>query len=77
MLVEQAAAVDWLRDAFGHLKAIGHNEDAAPIFEKAAVALDADKGVVDLDGKAGIDEFVAVAMRHRIWEREPNIRSPG
>jgi catalase len=77
MLVEQAAAVDWLRDAFGHLKAIGHTEDAAPIFEKASVALDADKGVVDLDDKAGIAGFVAAAMQHRIWEREPSIRRPG
>jgi catalase len=77
MLIEQTAAIDWLRDAFGHLKVIGHTEHAAAIFAKAAVALDADKGVVDLKGLAGIDDFITAAKQHRIWEREPKLRGPG
>jgi catalase len=77
MLVEEAAAIDWLRDAFGHLKVIGHNEHVAPFFEKAAVPFDADEGVVDLNSKAGLDDFIAAAMQHRIWDREPGLRSPG
>ena len=32
---KEAAAIDWLRDAFGHLKAIGYVETAAPMFAKA------------------------------------------
>ena len=77
MLVNEAAAIDWLRDAFGHLKVIGHVETASPIFEKAAVGLDEDEGVVDLEGADGIATFVASAKQHRIWEREPKLRSPG
>ena len=77
MLVNEAAAIDWLRDAFGHLKVIGHVETASPIFEKAAMALDEDEGVVDLEGADGIATFVASAKQHRIWEREPTLRSPG
>jgi catalase len=77
MLAGEAAAIDWLRDAFGHLKVIGHVEPAAPIFEKAAVAPDADEGVVDLAGKGGIDTFIAAAKQHRVWKREPTLRSPG
>ena len=52
LLANEAAAIDWLRDAFGHLKVIGHVEAAAPLFEKAAIAPDADDGVVALDRKA-------------------------
>jgi catalase len=41
------------------------------------VDLGADEGVVNLDGKKGIDAFIAAAKQHRIWEREPSLRSPG
>jgi catalase len=77
ILAEEAAAIDWVRDAFGHLKVIGHIGNAAPIFAKAAVSLDADEGVVDLSGSAGMDDFIAAALQHRIWEREPALRNPG
>ena len=75
LLAKEAAAVDWLRDAFGHLKAIGHVAAAAPLFAKAAVAPDADAGVVALEKNA--QKFIAAAKQHRIWEREPSLRSPG
>jgi catalase len=75
-LLREAAAVDWLRDAFGHLKVIGHVPAAAPLFEKAAVDPRADKGVVSLEGK-GIEAFFTAAKQHRIWEREPMVRTPG
>jgi catalase len=74
-LAMEAAAVDWLRDAFGHLKVIGYDAAAAPVFAKAAVEPDADEGVVDLAD--GVDAFIAAAKQHRIWEREPTLRSPG
>ena len=75
LLAKEAAAVDWLRDAFGHLKAIGHVAAAAPLFAKAAVAPDADAGVVALEKNA--QKFIAAAKQHRIWERVPGLRSPG
>jgi catalase len=76
-LAREAAAIDWLRDAFGHLKAVGYVNAAAPIFEKASVDLGAGQGVVNLYGKEGVDAFIAAAKQHRIWEREPSLRSPG
>jgi catalase len=76
-LRKEAAAIDWLGDAFGHLKVIGYVTPAAPIFEKAAIAADADEGVVDLTGSAGIGDFTAAAKQHRIWEGELSLRSPG
>jgi catalase len=65
-LVKEGAAVQWVMDAFGHLKAIGHNAAAKPLLDKAGV--EADEGVTDLDG------FVEAAKK-RYWDREPNVRT--
>jgi catalase len=75
LLVTQAAAVDWLRDAFGHLKVIGYVAAAVPLFDKAGVP--ADDGVFALEGREGVAGFIAAAKQQRIWEREPTLRSPG
>ena len=75
LLVNEAAAIDWLRDAFGHLKVIGFVDAAAIMFAKAGIARSADEGVVDLD--AGIAAFIKAAKQHRIWAREPELRTPG
>lgn len=72
-LASKAAAVDWVRMAFAHLKVIGYNAAAAAIFEKADVAMDADAGVVDVDD-ANFESFVERAKNHRIWEREPAVK---
>jgi catalase len=45
------------------------------MFAKAGIARDADAGVVDLAG--GTKAFVTAAKGHRIWEREPTLRTPG
>ena len=74
-LVREAAAVDWVRDAFGHLKVIGHVTAAAPLLQRAGVEPDA--GVVALEGPKAIASFIAAAKGARIWDREPRLRSPG
>ncbi|MCA9108947.1 MAG: catalase [Planctomycetaceae bacterium] len=74
-LVNEAAAVNWLRDAFAHLKIMGYTEAAITLFEKAQVALDADEGVVKVDASSSVEDFIDRARRYRIWEREPNVRS--
>ena len=73
-LVGVAAAIDWLRDAFGHLKAIGFNEAAQPLLDEAGVEPDDDMGVVQLDTRAGINGFIAAAKKHKIWDRDPLVR---
>jgi catalase len=75
LLAREAAAIDWVRDAFGHLKVIGTVEAAGPILEKAAVEEDA--GVIDLAGRGGVKIFIEAARRQRVWEREPTLRTPG
>ena len=65
-LVKEAAAVQWVMDAYGHLKAIGANAAAKPLLDKAGVEVD--EGVTDLRG------FVEAAKK-RYWDREPKVRT--
>jgi catalase len=66
-LLKEAAAVQFVMDAFGHLKAIGHTPAAQPLLDKAGV--EPDDGVSDL-GKA----FIKAAAT-RVWAREPKVRT--
>ncbi|MBS0539972.1 MAG: catalase, partial [Proteobacteria bacterium] len=75
-LLNMAAAINWIRDAYGHLKAIAYADAAAPLFDKAAIEPDVDLGVVELDGKRGVQDFIAAAKKHRIWDREKLVRPP-
>jgi catalase len=75
-LTGDAAAIDWIRDAFAHLKAIGHVPAARDLFGKAGVALAGDDGIVDVAPARGLAAFIAIARRHRVWEREPSVRPP-
>jgi len=69
LLLGEGAAVDFAKDAFGHLKAIGHTPEAQPLLDKAGVVADDRVVVLGKDGKA----FVAVAAG-RQWDREPKVR---
>lgn len=68
-MLKEGAAVDFAKDAFGHLKAIGHTPEAQPLLDKAGVEPDA--GVIDLSKDA--KSFLAPA-RTRQWDREPKVR---
>jgi len=66
-LLKDGAAIQFVMDAFGHLKAIGHTPEAQPLLDKAGV--EADDGVIALDGS-----FIAAAAK-RYWDREPKLRT--
>ena len=68
-LAMESAAIDFLRDAFGHLKAIAVDKGGRALLEKANVGQDA--GIVDTDNK---DAFIAAA-KTRQWDREKSIRT--
>ncbi len=72
MLQKEAAAVDWVRDAFGHLKIIGHNPAAQPLLDAAMVKKD--DGICEIAGKGGVEGFIAKAKQGRRWEREDMVR---
>jgi catalase len=74
-LATQAAAIDWLRDAFGHPKIIGHTPEAQSLLARAGI--ESDDGVSPLEMGKSIDRFVTRAKAGRIWERELSLRAPG
>ena len=68
-LCSEAAAVDFVRDAFGHLKAIAIDEGGQTLLQRAGVTPDA--GVVATTDTA---RFIAAA-KTRQWAREASIRT--
>jgi len=69
MLAKEAAAVDFARDAFGHLKAIAADAGAQLVLKQAGVEKDA--GVVDAKDTKG---FINAA-KTRQWDREAKVRT--
>ena len=69
LLAKEAAAVDFVRDAFGHLKAIAADAGAQAVLKAGNVGKD--KGVLDAGDAKG---FVAAA-KTRQWQREPKVRT--
>jgi catalase len=75
-LALEAAAVNFVRDAFGHLKVIGYLPAAAPLFVKGGIndaAPDTDAGLIAFPASS-VKDFVAAASAGRIWAREPMVR---
>ena len=65
----ESAAIDFIRDAFGHLKAIAADKGGQSLLSTANIAHDA--GIVDA-GETGA--FIAAA-KTRQWDREKTVRT--
>jgi catalase len=74
-LALQAEAVNFLRDAYGHLKVIGYLPSVAPMLVKAGIDAkpDNDPGLVSLE-LSSVDDFLERAAAGRVWVREPWVR---
>lgn len=75
-LALMSEAVNFVRDAFGHLKVIAYLPSAAPLFVKGGLSdvnADTDRGVVSL-ARGSADDFIEQASKGRVWEREPMVR---
>lgn len=68
-LCSEAAAIDFVRDAFGHLKAICFDSGGQVLLDKAGVAKD--DGIVSV---RDIPRFL-MAAKTRQWYREKSVRS--
>jgi catalase len=66
MLMNETGAVQFVMDAFGHLKAIGASKAAKALLDKAGVTLD--------EGVTGLGKDFIEAARLRFWDREPSVR---
>jgi catalase len=65
-LESDSAAHEFVGNAYAHLKAVGANEAAQPLLEKARIATDS--------GVTGIDSAFIEAAKIRHWEREAKLR---
>jgi catalase len=72
-MVKSAAAVDWVRDAFSHLKVLGYDGPAEALFKKAGIAGVLDEGVVDIRSADGLRRFISAARHQRVWDREARL----
>ena len=68
-LSTESAAIDFVRDAFGHLKAIAVDKGGQALLKIANLVQDA--GVIDANNK---DSFIAEAKK-RQWDREKSVRT--
>jgi catalase len=65
-LMNEASAVQFVMDAFGHLKGIGASNAAKGLLDKA--------GVTTGEGVTGLGKDFIEAARVRFWDREPFVR---
>lgn len=65
-LCGESSAIDFVSDAYVHLKAIGYSEEAKPLLDKA--------GVVPGEGITNLDSSFVKAAARRYPDREPQVR---
>ena len=73
MLMKESAAVDFVSNAFAHLKVIGATAAAQPLLTKAGVVKDA--GVLELNSNGSGKTILETIAQGRIWAREPQVRT--
>ena len=68
-LGKEAAAIDFVRDAYGHLKAIGVDAGGLALLQNAHI--ESDPAIIDLKSTKAFLE----AAKGRNWDREPKVRT--
>jgi hypothetical protein len=69
LLSKEAAAMDFVRDAFGHLKAIGVDKGGAALLKKAGI-----KQGAGVKAIGAVKCFIATA-KTRQWKREASVQT--
>ncbi|MBB6469885.1 catalase [Aminobacter lissarensis] len=73
-LTGEAAARDFVADAFAHCKFIAFTPEAVPLLEKAGVDAEADEGLVPLVDAKATKAFVETCRKLRLWGREKAVK---
>ena len=73
-LAKNPAAVQFVSDAFNHLKFLGWADAAMPLLEKAGIAADLDAACIKLASPRIASQFVASCQQLRFWDREPMVK---
>lgn len=74
LLAKEAAAKDFVSDAFAHCKFIGFTPQAEPLLARAGVEADADEGLIRLESEEAAEEFVQACRKLRLWAREAAVK---
>lgn len=72
-LKKQAPVLNFIRDAYAHLKIIGCTASSTPLLEIAGISLD--DGVVEVDTSDSTIAYVDAAKQGRIWPRAAAIKA--
>jgi catalase len=67
-LTREAAARDFVADAFAHCKFIAFTQGAAPLLAKAGIK--PDEGMIELGGPDTVSAFIEACRKLRLWARE-------
>jgi catalase len=73
-LTGEAAARDFVADAFAHCKFIGFTSGAIPLLQEAGVDANADEGLIGLDDPKAITSFIESCRKLRLWSREMAVK---
>jgi catalase len=71
LLANDAAAKDFVSDAFAHAKFIAHSESARPLLDKAGIT--PDDGVIPLKVVKDARHFITQCRQLRLWKREAQV----
>jgi catalase len=74
LLTSEAAARDFVADAFAHCKFIGFTPGAVPLLVKAGVDPSADEGLVPLTDGDAINTYLEGCRKLRLWAREAGVK---
>jgi hypothetical protein len=55
------------------LKLLATAQRRTPLFAKASIADDLDEGVIELDGRPGVRQYIEAAKQQRVWAREARL----
>ena len=73
-LTGEAAARDFVADAFAHCKFIAFTEGAVALLRKAGVDPEADEGMIALGEPDAVAAFIESCRKLRLWSRETAVK---
>ena len=74
LLAREAAARDFVADAYAHCKFISFTPGTVPLLTKAGVDPAADEGLVPLTDRKAIGTYIEACRKLRLWARETNVK---
>lgn len=74
LLAREAAARDFVADAYAHCKFISFTPGTVPLLTKAGVDPAADEGLVPLTDRKAIGKYIEACRKLRLWARETSVK---